>query len=167
MRPRATSWRSRKRSAVCTEVTARSVSAAVTCITGQTPPMSHSAINSAASDFMRRSSCITSASRGGRSTSREVFSISAARCGSGSHAQQTDQPRGIGADQVEQVGRELGDAEQDGPGDAAESSSAPISADCCGLEFGEPVCQALFGLVGRGDMRPVHEPRGQGAYCHS
>ena len=51
-RPRAASCRSTKRSADCTEATARSVSAAVTCITGQTPPMSHSAISSAASDFM-------------------------------------------------------------------------------------------------------------------
>ncbi len=48
MRPRAISWRSRKRSAVCTEKVARSVSSAVTRITGQTPPMSHNAINSAA-----------------------------------------------------------------------------------------------------------------------
>ena len=83
---RATSRRNRKRKAACTEATARSVSASVTRITGQTPPMSHSAIISAASAFMRRSRCITSVSPGAACTSRDVFSISPARCDSGSHA---------------------------------------------------------------------------------
>ncbi|MGY3539122.1 hypothetical protein ACVIIY_003342 [Bradyrhizobium sp. USDA 4515] len=62
-----------------------SVSAAVTRITGQTPPMSHSAIISAASAFMRRSGTITSASLPAASTSRDVVSIRLARCDSGSH----------------------------------------------------------------------------------
>ena len=104
-------------SAVCTETTARSVSAAVTRITGQTPPMSHSAISSAASDFMRRSRCITSAlACGGEHVARGLFDqrgemLFRVAC------QQPGQPRGIGADQIEQIGRELDDAEQDGPGE--------------------------------------------------
>ena len=51
----------------------------VTCITGQTPPMSHSAINNAASDFIRRSAAITAASSDAAATSATVLSISAAR----------------------------------------------------------------------------------------
>ena len=53
------------------------------------------------------------------STSREVFSISAREMRFGVACQQTDQPRGVGADQIEQIGRELGDAEQNGPGERA------------------------------------------------
>ncbi len=56
-----------------------SVSARVTRITGQTPPISHSAINSAASDFIRRSAVMTSASPGAAATSTSVLAISAAR----------------------------------------------------------------------------------------
>ena len=49
--------------------------------------MSHSAISSAASDFMRRSSCIDIGfARLPPTTSRQAFSISRARCGSGSHS---------------------------------------------------------------------------------
>ena len=67
-------------------LTARSVSAAVTRITGQTPPMSHSAISSAASDFMRRSRCITSVSPGGCQHVARGFFDQRGKCDSGSHA---------------------------------------------------------------------------------
>ena len=58
--------------------------------------------------------------------------------------QQADQPRGIGADQVEQVWRELGDAEQDGPGGGTIEPSADLGR-LLRLQFGEPVYQSLFG----------------------
>ena len=80
--------------------------------------------------------------------------------------QQADQPRGIGADQVEQVWRELDDAEQDGPGRRTIQPRADLSR-LLRLQFGEPVSQALFGVAAGGDMRPAHEPRGQGGGIHA
>ena len=82
---------------ICTEATARSVSAAVTCITGQTPPMSHSAISSAASAFMRRSSCIASASPARGHTAREVSLDQRGEMRLRVARAESDQPRGIGA----------------------------------------------------------------------
>ena len=131
MRPRATSWRSRKRKAVWTEVTARSVSAAVTRITGQTPPMSHSAINNAASDFMRRSRCMTSASPAAASTSREVFSISEVRCGSGSHARRRISRAASARIRSNRYGENSAMPSRMARA-GGRSSHAPISADCCG-----------------------------------
>jgi hypothetical protein len=75
---------SRKCNADCTEVTAKSVNARVTCMTGHTPPMSHSAISKAASAFARRSVCIACASFEAVHTLWRVCSISRARCRSGS-----------------------------------------------------------------------------------
>ncbi len=61
-----------------TDVMAMSVSALVTCITGHTPPMSHKAIISAASDFIRRRADMTSASVDAAATSATALSIRAA-----------------------------------------------------------------------------------------
>ena len=81
--------------------------------------------------------------------------------------QQADQPRGIGADQVEQVWRELGDAEQDGPGKRPIQPRADLSR-LLRLQFGEPVSQALFGGAAGGNMRPARRtarPRRRNS-CH-
>ena len=77
--------------------------------------------------------------------------------------QQPFQPRGVGAHQVEQIRREFRDPEQDilcvgMIGQLIDRSRLRR------LELGKPVVQALFGFVGRGDMRSVHETRGQNAF---
>ena len=83
-RPRAAASRSRKRTAARMAVSASSVSAWVARITGHTPPMSASAIRSAASAFVRRNSRIASASSLVASTAFSALVSSAARCWSGS-----------------------------------------------------------------------------------
>ena len=71
--------------------------------------------------------------------------------------------RGVGAHQVEQIRREFRDPEQDilcvgMIGQLIDRSRLRR------LELSKPVVQALFGFVGRGDMRSVHETRGQNAF---
>ncbi len=75
-------------------------------------------------------------------------------------SEQADESRGVGADQVEQVGRELGDAEQDGAGLAVEQ--VPDRGCLRRLELGQPFLQPMFGFLGVADMRAGHETRGQG-----
>src|SRR6185503_14323642 len=64
------------------------------------------------------------------------------------------------------VWRELDDAEQDGPGERPIQPRADVSRQLR-LQFGEPVSQALFGGTAGSDMRPAHEPRGQGGGIHA
>ena len=80
--------------------------------------------------------------------------------------QEAEQPRGIAADQVEQVWRELGDAEQDGTGRRTIQPRVDFSR-LWRLQFGEPVSQALFGVAAGWNARPAHEPRGQGGGIHA
>jgi hypothetical protein len=82
-RPRAAASRSMKRTAARTAVSASSVTACVTCITGQTPPISAKAMSSAASAFMRRNSRIASDSSLEAATALSAFASSSARCASG------------------------------------------------------------------------------------
>src|SRR5215469_18152232 len=80
--------------------------------------------------------------------------------------QNADQPRAISTDQVEQVGRKLGDAEQDGPGRGLLQQRTELGR-LRRLKLSEPAVEDFFRSVRRGNMRPVHKPRGQCAYCHS
>src|SRR6185312_7565340 len=74
---------------------------------------------------------------------------------------QPNRARGIGPQQVEQIGRSLGNAEKSDVeariprGKLADRSRLPR------LEINKPRCKTLFGFGWRGNMRPVDEPRGQ------
>ena len=75
--------------------------------------------------------------------------------------QEPDQARGVGADEVEEIRREFRDAQQDGFGAGKSGDEISDRSRLLRCEIGQPVCQSLFGLIGSGHMRPVHEPRGQ------
>src|SRR5262249_5935204 len=72
----------------------------------------------------------------------------------------TGQPRRVGADEVEQVGRELGNAEQDLLRVRAIEQRVNGSR-LSWLELGKPVAKALFGFFGSGDMRALDEASGE------
>ena len=123
--------------------------------------MSHSAISSAASDFMpakqlhhvgfvRRGRDVAA---GGFDQSRQMRLRLA--------FEQPDRARGIGAQQIEQIGRGFGDAEQDGSGARKPAGQIVDRSRLRRRQIGQPVCQSLLGFIGRGHMRSVHKPRGQ------
>jgi hypothetical protein len=74
--------------------------------------------------------------------------------------QQALEAAGIGPDEIEQIGRALGNAEQDAPRQALGQQRAKRSSQGW-LEFGEPFIEAMFGFVGRTDMRAGNETFGQ------
>ena len=75
--------------------------------------------------------------------------------------EQPDRARGIGAQQIEQIGRGFGDAEQNGFGARKPVGQIVDRSRLRRRQIGQPVCQSLFGFIGSGHMRSVHEPRGQ------
>ena len=124
--------------------------------------MSHSAIISAASDFMRRKSRITSASLAAANTSRDAVSISVGEMRLRIAVEQADQARGVGADQVEQIGRELGDAEQDVPREGMMQQRVESRPTCAGSssasQLSKPVRPVGRGRCGRPQTaRPMRE----------
>ena len=68
--------------------------------------------------------------------------------------------RGIFEHQVEEIGREFDNSEQDGLGEAAIQEIIERSR-LLRLERAEPIVKSLFGFVGSGDTRSVREQRGQ------
>ena len=75
--------------------------------------------------------------------------------------EQPDQPRGVGAYQVEKIGRGFRDALQDGPGERKSGAEIMDRSRLPRRQIAKPVCQPLLGTIGGGHMRSVHEPRGQ------
>ena len=75
--------------------------------------------------------------------------------------EQSDQPRGVGAYQVEKVGRGFRDALQHGFGERKPGADTIDRSRLLRRKIAEPFCQTLLGTIGSGHMRPVHEPRGQ------
>jgi len=109
--------------------------------------MSHSAISRAASDFMRRSSTITSASLDATETSRQVFSIKRARCASGSLRATGSRARHR-REQIKQIGRGFRDAEKDGFDEGEAGDQTLDLSRLLRCEIGQPVasrCSALSG----------------------
>ena len=74
--------------------------------------------------------------------------------------QQPDQPRGVGANPIEQIGREFRDTEQDTPRERLRQQRIERSR-LLRLQFGKPVSKNLFGIAGSSDMRPVDEAPGE------
>ena len=115
---------------------------------------------------MRRSSTHHLGLAGGATTPRaRSSSISAARCDSGSHASSRISAR------RHRRGRDRTDRARTRRCRAgcalapACSSSASIAADCAGSSSASQSPRRCSALIGSGDMRPVHEPRGQFAGC--
>ena len=75
--------------------------------------------------------------------------------------EQPDRARGVGAQEIEQIGRGLGDAEKNRSGARKPAGQAVDRSRLRRRQIRQPVCQSLFGLIGCGHMRSVHEPRGQ------
>ena len=91
-------------------MSATAVSALVTCITGQTPPRSASAISSAASDFMRRKSRITSRFVAGRCGGTRRLGKNGLEAGVGIGFEQREEAAGFDPDQLPEIGRSRRDA---------------------------------------------------------
>ena len=72
-----------------------------------------------------------------------------------------DRSRGVGAYQIEQVRRGFRDTQQDRAGAGMIISDLADRSRLRRLEIGEPGGEALFGFDGSGQLRSVHEPRGQ------
>ena len=51
--------------------------------------------------------------------------------------------------------------EQNGVGERKSAGEIADRSRLLRLEIGEPACQTLLGFIGSGQMRPVHETRGQ------
>ena len=124
-------------------MSASSVSARVARITGQTPPMSASAISSAASDFIRRSSRIALSSSLVAATARAVSFSSAAKCASGSASRMRRERAGSPAARSQRNG---------------EPSARPVSS---ASTLGDAASSFLSALPGsRGRSPPAIRRRG-------
>ena len=63
--------------------------------------------------------------------------------------------------QVEKVGRGFRDAEQNGVGARVAACEAADRSRLRRLEIGKPICETLFGLCRRGEMRAIGETSSQ------
>src|ERR1700691_5992581 len=75
--------------------------------------------------------------------------------------EQPERATAIGANEIEQVGRSFGDARQNGSGARKPSQEVVDLSRPRRLQIGQPISQMLSGFVRYGQMRAVHEPRGQ------
>ena len=75
--------------------------------------------------------------------------------------EQPDHAPAIGANEIEQIGRGLGDAQKNGSGARKPRHEIADRSPLHRPQIGEPISQMLLGLVRDGHMRSVHEPRGQ------
>ena len=75
--------------------------------------------------------------------------------------EQPERAPAIGANEIEQIGRGFGDAQENGPGARKPRHKIADSSPLHRLQIGEPISQMLLGFVRDGHMRSVHEPRGQ------
>ncbi len=75
--------------------------------------------------------------------------------------EQPDRARGVGTQQIEQIGRGFGDTEKDGSGAREPAGQIGDRSRLRRRQIGQPVCQSRFGFIGSGHMRSVHKPRGQ------
>ena len=143
------------------ESTANWVSAAVTRITGQTPPMSQSAINNAASDFMRRSNCIDV----GFACRRPDFAASPfdqfGQMPFRLASQQPERSWAVRAHQIEEIWRVFRDPEQNGFDQWKPCGEIIDLGHLFRREIVQPVCQTPLGTLDVRDMRSSNEPCGQ------
>jgi hypothetical protein len=75
--------------------------------------------------------------------------------------EQPDRARGIGPQQIEQIGGGFGDAQEHGSGARKPHQQIVDGSRLLGRDIGQPVYQSLLGFIGRGHMRSVHKPRGK------
>ena len=76
--------------------------------------------------------------------------------------EQPDRARGVGAQEIEQIGRGFRDAAAGWFWRSGNRRGQIVDRSRLRRrEIGQPVCQSLLGFIGSGHMRSVHEPRGQ------
>ncbi len=75
--------------------------------------------------------------------------------------EQPDRARTIGAHKIEKIGRGLRDPKQNGLGAGKAGDQIAGGSSLFDCEAGQPVGQPLLGLGGSGQIRSVHETRGQ------